>query len=142
MLAKKAKKRLIILAAFSGLFIFGAILSMIVLKDNILYFLSPTEIKSNDNINFNKKIRIGGMVKKGSILINRDEIKFIITDLKNEIFVSYRGTVPNLFAEGKGVIAEGRLKDRKFFIAKRILAKHDENYMPPDIEKILNKNVK
>tara|TARA_B100001123_G_C15334770_1_gene1032428 strand:- start:1259 stop:1687 length:429 start_codon:yes stop_codon:yes gene_type:complete len=142
MLAKKAKKRLIILAAFSGLFIFGAILSMIVLKDNILYFLSPTEIRSSENINFNKKIRIGGMVKKGSILINRNEIKFTITDLKNEIFVSYRGTVPNLFAEGKGVIAEGKLKDRKFFVAKRILAKHDENYMPPDMEKILNKDVK
>ena len=142
MLAKKAKKRLIILAAFSGLFIFGAILSMVVLKDNILYFLSPTEIRSSENINFNKKIRIGGMVKKGSILINRNEIKFTITDLKNEIFVSYRGTVPNLFAEGKGVIAEGKLKDRKFFVAKRILAKHDENYMPPDMEKILNKDVK
>ena len=142
MLVKKAKKRLIVLATFSVLFILGVTLSMVVLKDNILYFLSPTEIKKNSNINFNKNIRIGGMVKKGSILIDKNEIKFIITDLKNEIFVSYKGTVPNLFVEGKGVIAEGNLKDRKFFIAKRILAKHDENYMPPEIKETLDKNVK
>jgi cytochrome c-type biogenesis protein CcmE len=142
MLVKKAKKRLIVLATFSALFILGVTLSMVVLKDNILYFLSPTEIKKNSNINFNRKIRIGGMVKKGSILIDKNEIKFIITDLKNEIFVSYKGTVPNLFVEGKGVIAEGNLKDRKFFIAKRILAKHDENYMPPEIKETLDKNVK
>ena len=142
MLVKKAKKRLIVLTTFSALFILGVTLSMVVLKDNILYFLSPTEIKKNSNINFNKNIRIGGMVKKGSILIDKNEIKFIITDLKNEIFVSYKGTVPNLFVEGKGVIAEGNLKDRKFFIAKRILAKHDENYMPPEIKETLDKNVK
>ena len=142
MLVKKAKKRLIVLATFSVLFILGVTLSMVVLKDNILYFLSPTEIKKNSNINFNRKIRIGGMVKKGSILIDKNEIKFIITDLKNEIFVSYKGTVPNLFVEGKGVIAEGNLKDRKFFVAKRILAKHDENYMPPEIKETLDKNVK
>ena len=140
MLVKKAKKRLIVLATFSALFILGVTLSMVVLKDNILYFLSPTEIKKNSNINFNKNIRIGGMVKKGSILIDKNEIKFIITDLKNEIFVSYKGTVPNLFVEGKGVIAEGNLKDRKFFVAKRILAKHDENYMPPEIKESLEKN--
>ena len=142
MLVKKAKKRLIVLATFSVLFILGVTLSMVVLKDNILYFLSPTEIKKNSKINFNKNIRIGGMVKKGSILIDKNEIKFIITDLKNEIFVSYKGTVPNLFVEGKGVIAEGNLKDRKFFVAKRILAKHDENYMPPEIKETLDKNVK
>ena len=142
MLVKKAKKRLIVLATFSVLFILGVTLSMVVLKDNILYFLSPTEIKKNSNINFNKNIRIGGMVKKGSILIDKNEIKFIITDLKNEIFVSYKGTVPNLFVEGKGVIAEGNLKDRKFFVAKRILAKHDENYMPSEIKETLDKNVK
>ena len=140
MLVKKAKKRLIVLATFSVLFILGVTLSMVVLKDNILYFLSPTEIKKNSNINFNKNIRIGGMVKKGSILIDKNEIKFIITDLKNEIFVSYKGTVPNLFVEGKGVIAEGNLKDRKFFVAKRILAKHDENYMPPEVKEALGEN--
>ena len=101
------------------------------MEDNVLYFLSPTEIKEKQNLNLNKQIRIGGMVKKESIFVNNDEIKFIVTDLKNEIIVIYKGTVPNLFAEGKGVIAEGMLQDKNYFVAKRILAKHDENYMPP-----------
>jgi len=87
-------------------------------------------------------MRVGGMVKKNSILANESEIKFIITDFKNEIIVSYNGTVPNLFSEGKGVVAEGKLKDRSFFIAERILAKHDENYMPPELKGILKKNAK
>ena len=82
------------------------------------------------------------MVKNGSIKTNENEIKFIITDYKNEIIVSYEGTVPALFAEGKGVVAEGRLQDKKFFFAKRILAKHDENYMPPKIKESLEKNAK
>ena len=94
------------------------------------------------NISINKKLRIGGMVKKDSIKINSQEIKFIITDLKNEIFVSYRGTVPNLFSEGKGVVAEGKLKDKNFFIADRILAKHDEKYMPPELKDMMKKNAK
>ena len=141
MLFKKAKKRLVILISISFVFILTVISSIIVLNDNILYFLSPTEVRDSKNINLKKQIRIGGMVKKGSILVNRDEIKFIITDLKNEIIVSYKGSVPNLFAEGKGVIAEGNLSDKKFFVAKRILAKHDENYMPPEIKKTLDKNV-
>ena len=102
-----------------------------VLEDNVLYFLSPTEIYEKNNLKFNEKIRIGGMVKKESITVDNKEIKFILTDFKNEIIVIYKGTVPNLFAEGKGVVAEGTLKDKKFFVAKQILAKHDENYMPP-----------
>ena len=89
-----------------------------------------------------KEIRIGGMVKNGSIQSNENEIKFVVTDLNNEIIVSYSGTVPALFAEGKGVVAEGKLKDKKFFIAKRILAKHDENYMPPELKESLNKDAK
>ena len=135
MLAKKAKKRLIIVSLLSAAFIIGTIISTIILKDNILFFLSPSEVKNNNEINFSDKIRIGGMVKKGSVEIDRQEINFIITDLKNEIVVSYSGPVPNLFAEGKGVIAEGILKDKKFFIAQNILAKHDENYMPPNMKK-------
>ena len=71
------------------------------------------------------------------ITINNQEIEFIITDLKNEIFVSYSGTVPNLFLEGKGVVAEGFVKDRNFFLASKILAKHDENYMPPEVKAAL-----
>ena len=82
------------------------------------------------------------MVKKNSLIIDRKEIKFIVTDQENEILVSYSGTVPNLFAEGKGVVAEGMLKDKMFFIADRILAKHDENYMPPELKGVIKKNVK
>ena len=136
MLQKKAKKRaslLAIILLFSG-FAFFLILKS--LEKNILYFKSPTDIRANQDINFNKKIRVGGMVKKDSIIINEEEIKFIITDFKNELKVSYSGTVPNLFAEQKGVVAEGKLQDKTFFIADRILAKHDENYMPPELKNI------
>ena len=131
MLNKKTKNRSIVFFSFSLLLILGILISIKVLEDNVLYFLSPTEINQKDNLSFKKEIRIGGMVKKDSIIVNKNEIKFIVTDLKNEIIVSYKGTVPNLFAEGKGVVAEGVLKDKKFFEKKRILAKHDETYMPP-----------
>ena len=131
MLTKKTKNRSFIFFLSSLLLVIAVSISLKVLDNNVLYFLSPTEIKERDNLNFNKKLRIGGMVKNQSIIINNDEIKLIVTDLKNEIIVTYKGTVPNLFAEGKGVVAEGMLQDRKYFIAKRILAKHDENYMPP-----------
>ena len=87
-------------------------------------------------------MRVGGMVKKGSITISQKNIQFIVTDFENEILISYAGTVPSLFAEEKGVVAEGKLSDKNFFIAERILAKHDENYMPPEIKKILEKNAK
>ena len=106
------------------------------LEENVVYFQSPSEIKSISEIE-SKKLRIGGMVKKNSILINSDEINFIITDFKNEVNVIYSGVVPNLFEEGKGVVAEGYLKDRNFFIASKILAKHDENYMPPEVKAAL-----
>ena len=88
-------------------------------------------VKQTRHLDLSKEIRLGGMVKKNSIKVNKREIQFIITDLKKEILVSYKGTVPNLFLEEKGVIAEGKLKDKKFFIANRVLAKHDENYKPP-----------
>ena len=112
------------------------------LNNNILYFKSPTDIKLDQDIISQKKIRVGGMVKKSSLKINSKEIRFIITDLKNEIRVSYTGTVPNLFSEGKGVVAEGELVDKNFFIADRILAKHDENYMPPELKDIMKTNAK
>ena len=112
------------------------------LNNNILYFKSPTDIKLDQDIISQKKIRVGGMVKKSSLKINSKEIRFIITDLKNEIRVSDMGTVPNLFSEGKGVVAEGELIDKNFFIADRILAKHDENYMPPELKDIMKKNAK
>ena len=106
------------------------------LEENVVYFQSPTEIKALSEIE-KKKIRVGGMVKSDSMLINAKEVKFIITDFKNEINVSYSGAVPNLFVEGKGVVAEGYLKDKNFFLATKILAKHDENYMPPEVKAAL-----
>ena len=106
------------------------------LEKNVVYFQSPSEIKVLAEID-EKKIRVGGMVKKNSISINSSELKFIITDFKNEINVTYTGAIPNLFEEGKGVVAEGFLKDRNFFSATKILAKHDENYMPPEVKQAL-----
>ena len=106
------------------------------LKENVVYFQSPTEIKVLPEIR-KKKIRVGGMVKVASISMEVNEIKFIITDFKNEINVIYSGVVPNLFTEGKGVVAEGYLKDKNFFLATKILAKHDENYMPPEVKSAL-----
>ena len=136
MLPKKVKKRASLLAITLLVSVTGIFFILQSLSKNILYFKSPTDIRANQDINFNKKIRAGGMVKKNSIIINEEEIKFIITDFKNELKVSYSGTVPNLFAEQKGVVAEGKLQDKTFFIADRILAKHDENYMPPELKNI------
>ena len=106
------------------------------LEDNVVYFKSPTEVKALAEIN-KKKIRIGGMVKNDSILMEEKELKFIVTDFKNEINVVYSGLIPNLFSEGKGVVAEGYLKDKNFFLATKILAKHDENYMPPEVKEAI-----
>ena len=107
------------------------------MEENVVYFLSPSDIYNKANLSFNKKIRVGGLVKVNSVSKKDTSIYFIITDLKREIIVSYDGLVPNLFSEGKGVIAEGKLKDKKYFIADKILAKHDENYMPPEVKKAL-----
>ncbi len=142
MLTKKVKWR----ASLIGLLILATIVSIFYLLEslnkNILYFKSPTDVQLIKEKDLNKKIRIGGMVKKNSLKINNKEIKFVVTDFNNELIVSFSGTVPNLFSEGKGVVAEGKLQDKKFFIADRILAKHDENYMPPELKDVLNKNVK
>ena len=120
------------------LFIIIVLITLILksLEENVVYFQSPSEIKSLTEID-KSKIRVGGMVKKNSISINSNEVNFIITDFKNEINVTYSGAVPNLFAEEKGVVAEGFLKDRNFFSATKILAKHDENYMPPEVKESL-----
>ena len=142
MLTKKVKKRVSFLSLLLIFLIIGVFLILKSLSNNILYFKSPTDIQLSQDIVFNKKIRVGGMVKKNSISINKKEIKFIVTDFKNEIVVSYTGTVPNLFLEGKGVVAEGKLQDKNLFIADRILAKHDEKYMPPELKDLMEKNVK
>jgi cytochrome c-type biogenesis protein CcmE len=137
MLGKKVKYRifylLISLISLASIIFF----IFVSLEENVVYFFSPTDIKQKTEISFNDKIRVGGLVKEGSINKKNTTINFIITDLKNEIIVSYNGSIPNLFSEGKGVIAEGKLKDKQFFVADSILAKHDENYMPPEVKKAL-----
>ena len=140
MLPKKVKKRASLLAITLLVSVTGIFFILQSLNKNILYFKSPTDIKNNQNINFDKKIRVGGMVKKNSLIIKEEEIKFIITDFNNELNISFSGTVPNLFSEEKGVVAEGKLQDKTFFIADRILAKHDENYMPPELKDMMKKN--
>ena len=106
------------------------------LEENVVYFQSPSEVKALSEIE-KKKIRVGGMVKKKSISVKAENVNFIITDFKNEINVIYSGVLPNLFSEGKGVVAEGYLKDKNLFLATKILAKHDENYMPPEVKEAL-----
>jgi len=135
-MVKKVKLRILFLFLVIASVILSVYLVLKSLEENVVYFLSPTEIKNLTEIN-QKRIRIGGMVKDQSIIIKSDKINFIITDFKNEINVSYSGSVPNLFAEGKGVVAEGYLKDRSYFNATKILAKHDENYMPPEVKEAL-----
>ena len=142
MLPKKVKKRASLLAITLLVTVAGIFFILQSLNKNILYFNSPTDIKNNQNINFDKKIRVGGMVKKNSLIIKEEEIKFIITDFNNELNISFSGTVPNLFSEEKGVVAEGKLQDKTFFVADRILAKHDENYMPPELKDMMKKNAK
>ena len=140
--SEESKKRASFLAIFLSVTVISIFLILNALNKNILYFNSPSDIKLNQEINFDKKIRVGGMVKKNTLKISDQEIRFTITDFKNELSVSFKGTVPNLFAEGKGVVAEGKLQDKKFFIADRILAKHDENYMPPELKNIVKENAK
>jgi len=136
MYGKKVKLRILFLFLVLASIILSVYLILKSLEENVVYFLSPSEIKNLTEINSNK-IRIGGMVKNKSIIIKSEEINFIISDFKNEINVSYSGSVPNLFAEGKGVVAEGYLKDRSYFNAVKILAKHDENYMPPEVKEAI-----
>ena len=136
MYGKKVKLRFIFLTLILASVILTVFLVLQSLKENVVYFQSPSEIKSLIELN-KKKIRVGGMVKEQSVSINSDEVNFIITDFKNEINVVYSGAVPNLFAEGKGVVAEGFLKDKNYFTATKILAKHDENYMPPEVKEAI-----
>ena len=139
MLTRKVKNRLLSIFVFIFFLISLVYFILSSLNKNILYFKTPSEVFSSVDImekNKNQSLRVGGMVKKGSISVDDNEIKFVITDFKNEILVSYKGTVPNLFSEEKGVIAEGKFSDKKFFLADRILAKHDENYIPPELKEI------
>ena len=136
MYGKKVKLRFMFLFLILVSVILSVSLILQSLKENVVYFQSPSEIQKINEIS-KKKIRVGGMVKKNSIIMDSDKINFIITDFKNEINVIYSGAVPNLFEEGKGVVAEGFLKDRNYFLATKILAKHDENYMPPEVKEAI-----
>ena len=133
MYGRKVKLRFFFVLSVLFILAFSAFLILKSLEENVIYFQSPSEIKSLSEIE-KKKIRVGGMVKDGSISIQAIDLKFVITDFKNEINVVYSGAIPNLFEEGKGVVAEGFLRDKNFFLATKILAKHDENYMPPEVK--------
>ena len=139
MYGKKVKLRAIFILSifFSSVLIVFLIFKS--LEENVVYFKSPTEIKNLTELT-SKKIRVGGMVKEKSINVNQSEVNFVITDFNNELIVNYSGSVPNLFEEGKGVVAEGFLKDRNFLTAVKILAKHDENYMPPEVKEALKES--
>ena len=136
MYGKKVKLRFFFISLIFIVLILSVFLVLKSLEENVVYFKSPSDVKSISELD-TKKIRIGGMVKKDSIKISNNKVNFIITDFKNEINVIYSGVVPNLFSEEKGVVAEGFLKDRNFFQASKILAKHDENYMPPEVKAAL-----
>ena len=136
MYGRKVKLRFLFILIILTTLILTVFLILKSLEENVIYFQSPTDIKKLSDI-YKKKIRVGGMVKKNSVSISANELKFIISDFKNEIIVTYSGAVPNLFEEEKGVVAEGYLKDKNFFLATKILAKHDENYMPPEVKEAL-----
>ena len=137
---RKVRSRVLILFAIVILTIIILLLSLKSLENNIVYFFSPTDVYNNDDSILKSKIRIGGMVKKNSLNTQEDSISFVVTDFTQEIYVTYSGSIPNLFSEEKGVVVEGRLEDKKYFVADRILAKHDENYMPPEVSQALNRN--
>ena len=140
MFGKIVKLRLLFLSFIFLILVLTVFLILKSLEENVVYFISPTEIKNLSEIDNKEKVRVGGMVKKDTIKLNQNEISFVITDFKNDINVIYSGAVPNLFSEEKGVVAEGYLKDRSFFNADKILAKHDENYMPPEVKEALENN--
>tara|TARA_B100001564_G_scaffold88320_1_gene71770 strand:+ start:231 stop:650 length:420 start_codon:yes stop_codon:yes gene_type:complete len=133
MYGRKVKLRFFFILSILFILVLSVFLILKSLEENVIYFQSPSEIKSLPEI-LKKKIRVGGMVKDNSVTLQATELKFVITDFKNEINVIYSGAIPNLFEEGKGVVAEGFLKDKNFFLATKILAKHDENYMPPEVK--------
>ena len=139
MFGKKVKLRITFLLLSIITLILIVFLTLKSLEENVIYFKSPTEIKNLPEIT-KKKVRVGGMVKKNSIEVNAEKVSFIITDFKNDINVTYSGIIPNLFGEEKGVVAEGFIQDKEYFVAKKILAKHDENYMPPEVKQALEIN--
>ena len=139
MYGRKVKLRLLFVLIILITLILTTFLVLKSLEENVVYFQSPSEIKKLAELE-KKRIRVGGMVKEDSVVLDKDELSFVITDFTSEINVTFSGAIPNLFEEGKGVVAEGYLKDRNFFLATKILAKHDENYMPPEVKAALQEN--
>ena len=139
MYGRKVKLRILFVSILLSTLILSVFLILRSLEENVVYFQSPSEIKRLAEIE-KKRIRVGGMVKEDSVILDKDELSFVITDFSSEINVTFSGAIPNLFEEGKGVVAEGYLKDRNFFLATKILAKHDENYMPPEVKAALQEN--
>ena len=139
MYGRKVKLRILFVSILFATLILSIFLILRSLEENVVYFQSPSEIKRLAEIE-KKRIRVGGMVKEDSVILDKDELSFVITDFSSEINVTFSGAIPNLFEEGKGVVAEGYLKDRNFFLATKILAKHDENYMPPEVKAALQEN--
>ena len=134
-------KRLLILFLILSILGLATKLVLMALEENIIYFYTPNELKKKyGNVkNIEKKIRIGGLVLEDSVVINKNESIFEITDKKDNIKVFFKGQLPDLFREGQGIVAEGILKDNKL-IANQVLAKHDENYMPPEVADALIKS--
>ena len=139
MYGRKVRLRILFVSILLATLILSVFLILRSLEENVVYFQSPSEIKRLAEIE-KKRIRVGGMVKEDSVILDKDELSFVITDFSSEINVTFSGAIPNLFEEGKGVVAEGYLKDRNFFLATKILAKHDENYMPPEVKAALQEN--
>ena len=139
MYGRKVKLRILFVSILFATLILSVFLILRSLEENVVYFQSPSEIKKLAELE-KKRIRVGGMVKEDSVVLDKDELSFVITDFTSEINVTFSGAIPNLFEEGKGVVAEGYLKDRNFFLATKILAKHDENYMPPEVKAALQEN--
>jgi cytochrome c-type biogenesis protein CcmE len=140
----KRKKRIYLISLFFITIATSIYLILWALRDNIVFFYSPSEIQQKINlkeIDEMSKLRLGGMVKESSIeQLNDGSINFIITDFDREMVVFYKGIIPDLFKEQQGVIAEGSINNEGIFIANSILAKHDENYMPPEVQDTLKKD--
>lgn len=136
----KKQQRLLAIGLIGLGVVVAVTLSAIAMRDTITFFHSPTEVKSEAFVVPQRPFRIGGLVEPGSVQHDREWLYFTVTDNKNYIHVEYKGLIPNLFKEGQGVVATGHVsEDRTKFTATELLAKHDENYMPPEVARALKK---
>jgi len=133
------RKRLWLLVGSLGVLCVAAALVLTALNDNIVFFYSPSQL-AEKKIAPDRRFRLGGLVEPGSVKNEGAEVRFKVTDLKQSVSVVYRGLLPDLFREGQGVIAEGSLDSNGVFTAREVLAKHDENYMPPEVAKALKES--